>query len=147
MGPYNPLLLLRYNCHINVEKCASILGAKYIYKYTTKGPIKPGSCFTGSHTPHVLVVLYLVPWCSVLNLNADHGSVGALCCVLVNVLCPQDRCTLLHIYVAFVSEEEQRVVGNNHTVVSCVGYSLSLYLDGATTITGIKFIIYIWIES
>merc|ERR1712055_689344 len=52
-------------------------------------PIKPGSCFTGSNTPHVLVVLYLVPWCSVLNLNADHGSVGALCCVLVNVLCPQ----------------------------------------------------------
>ena len=36
--PYNPVLLLRYKCHINVEKCASILGAKYIYKYTTKGP-------------------------------------------------------------------------------------------------------------
>ncbi len=36
--PYNPLLILRYNCHINVEKCASILGAKYLYKYTTKGP-------------------------------------------------------------------------------------------------------------
>ena len=36
--PYNPLLLLRFKCHINVEKCASILGAKYIYKYTTKGP-------------------------------------------------------------------------------------------------------------
>ena len=26
--PYNPLLLLQYKCHINVEKCASILGAK-----------------------------------------------------------------------------------------------------------------------
>ena len=36
--PYNPLLLLRFKCHINVEKCTSILGAKYIYKYTTKGP-------------------------------------------------------------------------------------------------------------
>merc|ERR1712055_1194101 len=31
--PYNPLILLRYKCHINVEKCASNLGAKYIYKY------------------------------------------------------------------------------------------------------------------
>jgi len=36
--PYNPLLTLRYNCHINIEKCHSIMGAKYIYKYTTKGP-------------------------------------------------------------------------------------------------------------
>ena len=36
--PYNPFLSLRYNCHINCEKCCSILGAKYVFKYTTKGP-------------------------------------------------------------------------------------------------------------
>ena len=36
--PYSPCLSLRYNCHINVEKCCSVLGAKYVFKYTTKGP-------------------------------------------------------------------------------------------------------------
>ena len=35
--PYNPLLSLRFNCHINVERCASPKAAKYLYKYVTKG--------------------------------------------------------------------------------------------------------------
>ena len=35
--PYSPFLLLRYNCHINVEICASALATKYLYKYITKG--------------------------------------------------------------------------------------------------------------
>ena len=35
--PYNPYLLLRYNCHINVEKSTSPRNAKYLYKYVTKG--------------------------------------------------------------------------------------------------------------
>ena len=35
--PYNPILLMRYNCHINVEVCSSIKCAKYLYKYVFKG--------------------------------------------------------------------------------------------------------------
>jgi hypothetical protein len=35
--PYNPFLLLRYNCHINVELCSSIRLVKYLYKYVYKG--------------------------------------------------------------------------------------------------------------
>ena len=35
--PYNKYLLMKYNCHINVEVCASISCVKYIYKYIYKG--------------------------------------------------------------------------------------------------------------
>jgi hypothetical protein len=35
--PYNPYLLARFNCHINVEICTSIKGVKYLYKYIYKG--------------------------------------------------------------------------------------------------------------
>ena len=35
--PYNPYLSKRFNCHINVECCASPKAAKYLYKYVTKG--------------------------------------------------------------------------------------------------------------
>ncbi len=35
--PYNPYLLLKYDCHINVECCTSTKVAKYLYKYVTKG--------------------------------------------------------------------------------------------------------------
>ena len=34
---YNKYLLLKYDCHINVEICASISCVKYIYKYIYKG--------------------------------------------------------------------------------------------------------------
>jgi hypothetical protein len=36
--PFNPSLLMLYNCHINVEICSSVKAAKYLYKYIYKGP-------------------------------------------------------------------------------------------------------------
>ena len=35
--PYNPYLLQYFNCHINVEACASIKSVKYLFKYVYKG--------------------------------------------------------------------------------------------------------------
>lgn len=35
--PYNPILSEMFNCHINVEGCASIRAVKYIHKYIYKG--------------------------------------------------------------------------------------------------------------
>ncbi|XP_020275831.1 uncharacterized protein LOC109850265 [Asparagus officinalis] len=35
--PYNPYLLTRYNCHINIEICSGIKAVKYLYKYIYKG--------------------------------------------------------------------------------------------------------------
>ncbi|XP_073307171.1 uncharacterized protein [Primulina huaijiensis] len=35
--PYNPYLLAKFNCHINVEICSTIQAIKYIYKYIYKG--------------------------------------------------------------------------------------------------------------
>jgi hypothetical protein len=34
---YNPGLLMRYNCHINIEACSSIKAVKYLFKYVYKG--------------------------------------------------------------------------------------------------------------
>nr|XP_049464898.1 uncharacterized protein LOC125907323 [Anopheles coluzzii] len=35
--PYNPWLCHKYNCHINVEICASVASIKYLHKYLFKG--------------------------------------------------------------------------------------------------------------
>lgn len=35
--PYNRWLLCKYQCHINVEVCASVQAVKYLYKYVYKG--------------------------------------------------------------------------------------------------------------
>ncbi|XP_024995892.1 uncharacterized protein LOC112529044 [Cynara cardunculus var. scolymus] len=34
--PYNPKLLMMFNCHINVEVCSSIIYVKYVFKYVYK---------------------------------------------------------------------------------------------------------------
>lgn len=36
--PHSPFLLLRYNCHLNVECAASVKSFKYVYKYVFKAP-------------------------------------------------------------------------------------------------------------
>ncbi len=35
--PYNPYLLKKYDCHINIEYCVNAQAIKYINKYITKG--------------------------------------------------------------------------------------------------------------
>jgi hypothetical protein len=35
--PYNPFLLLTFECHINVEICSSVKSVKYLHKYVYKG--------------------------------------------------------------------------------------------------------------
>uniref|UniRef100_A0A453BGH0 ATP-dependent DNA helicase n=1 Tax=Aegilops tauschii subsp. strangulata TaxID=200361 RepID=A0A453BGH0_AEGTS len=43
--PYNPFLLMTYNCHINVEACSSIKAVKYLFKYIYKGHDKASFAF------------------------------------------------------------------------------------------------------
>ena len=35
--PYNPMLLLKYNCHINAEVVSTVKSVKYLYKSILKG--------------------------------------------------------------------------------------------------------------
>ncbi|XP_074266504.1 uncharacterized protein LOC141589779 [Silene latifolia] len=35
--PYNPYLLAKYDCHLNVEICSTFKAVKYMYKYVYKG--------------------------------------------------------------------------------------------------------------
>ncbi|GKE45953.1 helicase-like protein, partial [Tanacetum coccineum] len=37
--PYNPTLLMMFNCHINVEVCSSIKSVKYVFKNVYKGQV------------------------------------------------------------------------------------------------------------
>eukprot|EP00798_Chlamydomonas_sp_ICE-L_P011275 gene11275-18907_t len=46
--PYNPSLSRKFNCHINVEYCASICSVKYLYKYVYKGHDRAEVAFQGA---------------------------------------------------------------------------------------------------
>lgn len=45
---YNPILSLKYNCHINVEVAISIKCVKYLFKYVYKGKLKQNIIITFS---------------------------------------------------------------------------------------------------
>ena len=71
--PYSPYLLLKYNCHINIETCVSMKGIKYLYKYCFKGPdramatVVPDSLAT-SATPREI---------DEISLYQDFRTIGA----------------------------------------------------------------------
>lgn len=52
--PYNPYLLLKYNCHINVEICTSIKAVKYLFKYIYKGHDCANIQFINENTDEIL---------------------------------------------------------------------------------------------
>jgi len=54
--PYSPYLLRKYQCHINVEACASVLAIKYAYKYIYKGPDRSMVAIRGNF----LCILHIV---------------------------------------------------------------------------------------
>ena len=36
--PYNPYLILKYNAHINVEVCSTVMAVKYLFQHAYKAP-------------------------------------------------------------------------------------------------------------
>jgi hypothetical protein len=46
--PYNPYLLLRFECHINVEIPVSVKAVKYLYKYIAKGHDRSAASFVSA---------------------------------------------------------------------------------------------------
>ena len=55
--PYNAALLLKYNCHINVEVVSTMKAVKYLYKYIMKGGTRAAFGFkaaeaAGQSQPH-----------------------------------------------------------------------------------------------
>ena len=42
IATYNPALLLKYDCHLNIEVCASVEAVKYIYKVSSRDGVAEG---------------------------------------------------------------------------------------------------------
>ena len=57
--PYNPFLLLKYNCHINVESCNSLKAIKYLFKYLFKGSDRARVKFEGDEIQYYLDCRYV----------------------------------------------------------------------------------------
>ena len=46
--PYNPFLLQKYRCHMNVEICATVQAVKYMHKYVCKGSDRTTAVVSGT---------------------------------------------------------------------------------------------------
>ncbi|RCV17325.1 hypothetical protein SETIT_3G211200v2 [Setaria italica] len=53
--PYNLVLLMRYNCHINIEICSSIKSVKYLYKYIYKGHDRASFTIDAKGNEHMVI--------------------------------------------------------------------------------------------
>ncbi|KAK9732852.1 hypothetical protein RND81_04G027000 [Saponaria officinalis] len=49
--PYNPFLLAKYDCHLNVEVCSTVKAVKYLYKYVYKGHDRVSFALTETDSP------------------------------------------------------------------------------------------------
>ncbi|RCV37930.1 hypothetical protein SETIT_8G102700v2 [Setaria italica] len=78
--PYNPVLLMRYNCHINVEICNIIKSVKYLYKYIYKGHDQTSFSVDAKGNEHRMQVhllgMYMVAYKATNNLQdvVDHAK-------------------------------------------------------------------------
>ncbi|KAK9749545.1 hypothetical protein RND81_02G133500 [Saponaria officinalis] len=49
--PYNPFMLAKYDCHLNVEVCSTVKAVKYLYKYMYKGHDRFSFALTETDSP------------------------------------------------------------------------------------------------
>ena len=55
--PYNPFLLLKYRCHINVEVVTTLSAIKYLYKYVYKGASRNNASFFSNCHPYTFYAM------------------------------------------------------------------------------------------
>ena len=86
--PYNPILLMRYNYHINVEVCNSIKCAKYLYKYVFKGHDRVCFSIDGAQAN-----MEGQPW--VINEIKRPIGYTVFLCMICHLLCYKCKFTLI----------------------------------------------------
>ena len=57
--PYNPQILLEFDCHVNVELASSVTLIMYLYKYIYKGSDHTQGCLTIDEIKQYLSGKYL----------------------------------------------------------------------------------------